>query len=117
MIDRINNHLTNLVSLQLSSSSHLLLVTYGPVWYHPKGIANIIGMSNVADNDKYWIWYDSKESNGFIPTRTKDGKENCFHRAPHGLHRQDTKATKNGEDGEVLINNVEDNKSSYTRKY
>ena len=27
--DRINNHLTNLVSLQLSSSSHLLLVTPG----------------------------------------------------------------------------------------
>ena len=29
MGDRINNHLTNLVSSQLSSSSHLLLVTKG----------------------------------------------------------------------------------------
>ena len=28
------------------------LPVYGRVWYHPKGIANILGLSNVADNNK-----------------------------------------------------------------
>ena len=26
---------------------------YGRVWYHNKGISNILGISNVPDNDKY----------------------------------------------------------------
>ena len=34
--------------------------------------------------------------------------------SPRGLHWIDTKATKTGEDGEVRINTVEDNKISYT---
>ena len=31
------------------------LPDYGRAWYHPKGIANILGLSNVADNDNYWV--------------------------------------------------------------
>ena len=34
--------------------------------------------------------------------------------SPRGLHWIETKATKTGEDGEVRINTVEDNKISYT---
>ena len=28
---------------------------FGRVWYHPKGIANILGLSNVDDNEKYRV--------------------------------------------------------------
>ena len=44
----------------------------------PKGIVNILGLSNVADNDKYWVHYDSRESKDFIVTRIKDGKGTRF---------------------------------------
>ena len=86
------------------------------VWYYPKGIANILGLSNVDDNEKYWVRYVSQESKDFIIARIKDGKDTRVRRAPRGLHWLDTKATKTGEDGEVLINTVEDNKNSYTRR-
>ena len=67
---------------------------YGRVWYHPKGIANILGLYNVADNEKYWVCYDSQEGKDFIVTRIKDGKETRFRRTPHGLHWLDIKAIK-----------------------
>ena len=85
------------------------------MWYHPKGITNILGLSNVADNDKYWVRYDSQESKYFITTRIKDGKETRFRRAPPGLHWLDTKAIKTSEDGEVFMNTIKDSKSSYNR--
>ena len=88
---------------------------YRRVWYHLKGTANIPSLSNVADNGKYWVRYDSQDIKDFIVTRIKYGKDTRSHRAPLGLNLLDTKATKTGEDGEVLINTVEDNKSSYTR--
>ena len=91
------------------------LTGYGHVWYHPKGIAIILRLYNLTDNGNYWVRYDSQESKNFIITRIKDGKETRFHRAPRGLHYLETKAIKTGEDGEVLINTIEDNKSSYTR--
>ena len=79
---------------------------YGHVWYHPKVIANILGIPNVADNDKYWFRYDSQESNYFIITCIKDGKDTCFCRAPRGLHWIYNKAIKTGEYKEFLINTV-----------
>ena len=88
---------------------------YVCVWYHPKGIANILGMSKVADNEKYWARYDSQEIKDFIVTGIKDGKETHFCRALRDLHWLDNKTTKNDEDGEVLINTVENNKCRYTR--
>ena len=89
---------------------------YGQFWYQPKGISNILGLSNVADNDKYLVRYDSQESKNFIITRTKGGKENRFCRASRGLQWIDAKSTKTGEDGEVLINTVEANNFSFTRR-
>ena len=85
------------------------------MWYHPKGIANILSLSNVADNDKYWVRYDSQEREYFIINRIKDSKYTRFHRSTCCIHWIDTKATKTGEGGEVLINTIEYNKSSYTR--
>ena len=35
---------------------------YGHIWYHPKDISNIIGLSNVADIDKYWVHYPQKRA-------------------------------------------------------
>ena len=91
------------------------LLGCGPVWYHSKSIANILGLYNVYDNDKYWIRYDSRESQDFVVAHANDRKKTCFRRAPCGLHWLYTKATKTSEDGEVLINTVENNISSYTR--
>ena len=85
------------------------------MWYHPKGISNILGLSNVTINGKYWVRYDSQESKDFIVTRIKDVKETIFRRAPRGLHWLYTKDIKTGEDGEFLINTVEDNECRYTR--
>ena len=79
-----------------------------------KGISNILGLSNVANNDNYWIRYYSQESKYFITTRTKYVKETSFRRSPLGLHWLETKATKTIEDREVFINTVEYNKSNYT---
>ena len=31
---------------------------YERVWYQPKGIANIIGLSNVSDSNRYWVQYE-----------------------------------------------------------
>ena len=70
----------------------------------------------MAINDKYWFHYESQDSKYFIITHIKDGKKACFRRAPCGLHWIDTKTIKTGEDVEVLINNVEDSKISYTRR-
>ena len=90
---------------------------YGHVWYHRKAISNILRLSNVADNGKYWVQYDSQESKEFIVSHTKDGKETRFRRATRRLHWLDTKATKTGEYKEVLINTVEDDKCSYTCRF
>ena len=89
---------------------------YGRFWYHPKGIANILGLSNVSDNYKYWVQYESQDIKDSIFPCTKYSKETSFCRAPHGLHWIDTKATKTGDDRVVPINTVEDNKCSYTRR-
>ena len=85
---------------------------YGRVWYHPKGITNILGMSKIVDKDKYWVQYDSQESKYFIVTRLKDSKDTRFCRYPRGLHWLDTNATTTRMDREVI---VEDNKYGYTR--
>ena len=63
------------------------------------GITNILGLSNVAENDKYWVQYDYQESKAFIFTHTKGGKETRFHRLHCGIHWLDTKAIKTGEYG------------------
>ena len=77
------------------------------MWYHPRGIPNNLGLFNFSDNDKSWVQYDSQESKDFIFTCIKDVKETHFCRAPRGLHYIDTKAIKNGENIEVLINTAE----------
>ena len=84
------------------------------MWYHPKVIANILGLSNVADNKNYCVQYEPQESKDFIGTRIKDSNETRFCRAPRGLQWLETKSTTNGMDREVPINTVEDNKCSYT---
>ena len=69
------------------------------MWCHPKVIANILGLSKVADNENYWVRYDSQESKDFIVIRIKYGKYNRFCRSPRGLHWLDTKSTTTDEDG------------------
>ena len=59
---------------------------YGRMWYHPNGISNILELSNVADNDKYCIRYDSQDSKDCIVTRIKEGRDTHFRRVPRCLH-------------------------------
>ena len=62
------------------------LPVYGHVWYHPKGITNILGLSNISGNKKYWVRYDSQEIKDFIVNHIKYSKDTCFRRATYGLH-------------------------------
>ena len=59
---------------------------YGRMWYHPNGISNILELSNVADNDKYCIRYDSQDSKDCIVTRIKEGRDTHFRTVPRCLH-------------------------------
>jgi hypothetical protein len=47
---------------------------YGTVWFHPKGIANILSLNKVKE--KYCVTYDSLGGNAF--TVHKDGSEHVF---------------------------------------
>ena len=60
----LRNIRTSNWTLHLSCNAGTALVNqvgnlpgYGRIWYHPKNIAKIPGLSNVADNDKYWVRY------------------------------------------------------------
>ena len=55
------------------------------IWYDPKGISNILGLSQISDNYKYWVQYDSQDSKDFIITCIKDVKETRFCRESLGL--------------------------------
>jgi hypothetical protein len=82
---------------------------YGTVWYNPKGIANILSLSQVEK--KHRVTYDSSAEKAFI-VHKEDGSERRFKQAKSGLFYLDT--TK--EVGTVLVNTVDDNKSRYTNR-
>ena len=60
---------------------------YGQVWYHPKGIANILSLSRVKE--KYKVTYDSTNGNAFIIH--KDNRTiRTFKESERGLFFMDT---------------------------
>lgn len=55
---------------------------YGPVWYHPNGIANILSLSRVKEHG-YHVTYDSNGGNTFTVFKT-DGSSRIFNESERG---------------------------------
>ncbi len=51
------------------------LLGYRTVWFHPKGIANILSLARVKEQHR--VTYDSEGSNEFLVHKT-DGTVHCF---------------------------------------
>jgi hypothetical protein len=63
---------------------------YGTVWYHPKGIANILSLNKVKA--KYCVTYDSTNGNAFT-VHKKDGTVRIFQQSSRGLFYMDSAQT------------------------
>ncbi len=61
---------------------------YGDVWYHAKGIANILSLANVAKTRK--VVFNSSNGNQFEVTKN-DGTSQIFKKSEHGLYFYDMK--------------------------
>jgi hypothetical protein len=86
---------------------------YGTVWYHPKGIANILSLSRMQEHG-YRIVYDSSNGNQFI-VHTSDGSApHIFKQSERGLFYLDMR----GWHGKAvaLVNTVASNKTKYTER-
>ena len=85
---------------------------YGPVWFDPKAITNILSLKLVKE--KYQVTYDSNGEDGFVVTKP-DGEVLNFIQSSMGLHYFDTLTCKEKSnaltmDGNVLVvNTVVDN--------
>jgi hypothetical protein len=84
---------------------------YGPVWYNPKGIASILSLSKLQL--KHRVMYDSEKMIQFVVHKECD-RQHIFKQSENGLFYLDFSEVE--ETGTVLINTVEDKKSSYTNK-
>ena len=86
---------------------------YGTVWYHPEGIANILSLSRVKEHG-YHVTYDSQDGNRFV-VHKPDGTLRIFNESTRGLYFMDTN-NSTVQSGNVMINTVADNRSSYTNR-
>jgi hypothetical protein len=84
---------------------------YGTVWYHPKGIANILSLSKVKNNGNR-VTYDSAAGNEFH-VHKPDGKVRVFSESERGLYFMDASASKTEN---LFVNTVEDNKAKFTSR-
>lgn len=84
------------------SSTNLMgdLPGYGPVWYNPKGIANILSLSRVQDRG-YRITYDSDDGPVFTIHKADGSPPRRFHQSERGLFFLDTK--DNPPNGTVMM--------------
>ncbi len=84
---------------------------YGTVWYHPKGIANILSLARIKERG-YQVTYDSHNGNLFR-MKKPDGTVRVFKQSERGLFYMETSG---GAAGVTLINTVADNRSNYTNR-
>jgi hypothetical protein len=80
-----------------------------PVWYHPKGIANILSLKRVSQHCR--VQYDSEENAASFHVTKPDGTVLDFKPSISGLHYCDSRVY-----GTSLINTVAEKKSQYTRR-
>jgi len=77
--------------MHICCNASLLIVTligdlegYGPVWYHPKAIANILSLSRVQN--KQIVTYISRDKNGFVVHDLNDKPKHYYKRCVKGLY-------------------------------
>jgi hypothetical protein len=87
-----------------------VLPGYGPVWYDPVGIANIVNLSRVRE--KYHVSFNS-DHNIFVVTKP-DGTVFEFKQSDSGLHFYDLASNK--RKGAVMVDTVASKKSRYTNE-
>ena len=98
------------------------LLGYGPVWYCPKAIANILSLHNVQR--RWRVTFDSGSDNVFR-VHKEHGEVDVYRSCDRGLHYLDTASTAaatvteaktgNGKmETTLVINTVDDNKENYT---
>jgi hypothetical protein len=80
---------------------------YGPVWYHPGGIANILSLSRVRK--KFRVTFDSSNGNAFKLIRP-DGTSRTFAESSNGLYFSIMEPVET-----TMVNTVEHNKAKYTK--
>jgi hypothetical protein len=85
-----------------------VLPGYGPVWYDPIAIANIVSLSRVRE--KYHVSFNS-DQNIFVVTKP-DGTVFEFKQSESGLYYYDLASNKHS--GAVLVNTVASKQSRYT---
>ena len=83
---------------------------YGPVWYCPSAIANILSLHNVSNRCR--VEFDSKNGDSFVVTNDENGHVNVFRASEQGLYYYDINAAD--KDATVLVNTVKENKTSFT---
>lgn len=89
---------------------------FGPVYYFPQGIANILSLAKVTDTGRYRVTYDSDESTDITVTNKVTGKVSHFVRSPKGLHWLDARTCTMADEkeGTLMVTTIADNKSKYS---
>jgi hypothetical protein len=80
---------------------------YGPVWYHPEGIANILSLSRVKKN--FRVTFDSEKENVFKLIRP-DGTVRMFNESSSGLYFSTMEPV-----GTTMVTTIEQNKAKYSK--
>ena len=89
------------------------LPRYGPVWFDPRAIANVLSLKLVKE--KYHIKYNSAKDDGFVVTKPTREKFK-FIQSGLGLHYLDTMVqdTNKSVNTTLVVNMVKENKKNYT---
>ena len=86
---------------------------YGPVWFDPRAIANVLSLKLVKE--KYHIQYNSNKDDGFVVTKPT-GEKFKFIQSASGLHYLDTtiQDTNMIANTTLLVNTVKENRKNDT---
>ena len=110
--------LVGIVSIQCNAGIHVTILVrdlpgYGPVWFDPRAIANVLSLKLVKE--KYHIEYNSNKDDGFVVTKPT-GEKFKFIQSGSGLHYVDTMLhdTNKSADTTLVVNTVRENKKNYT---
>lgn len=87
---------------------------FGPVWFVPNGIANIMSLSLMSQIAH--VQFDSEDGNHFHVRKYSDDAQFCFEQSKAGLYYLDTKDILYGHEGFSFLTTVADNKSKYAQQ-
>jgi len=106
------NHCMNIHCMAGMTSMDLVadLPGYGPIWFHPEGIANILSLSQVKAC--HHVMYNSTDGNAFI-VHKKNGSMHRFVESENGLYYSDMLADR---EGALFVTTLESTKATYSNK-